>query len=198
MTVGAILYLHDISRDDFSQPLKLDLSLMSSLCGDEAMAKVAFITTKWDRLRDVREGQDRVTILKDECWVHGLRNGASVFHLNQDGSAAYGEHDGPWDIVRRLLEKTALDNSHQKPLQIQDEVVNRGHPLQDTSAGQVLRRFFDFCRKAAKKLMGWTLEGADTPGGRLVTKEDLGGPARPSDLMDNFHFQGKKSDVVLL
>lgn len=144
MIVRGIVHLHDISRDDLPPALELDVELLSKLCGDDTMAKVAFVTTKWDRLRDVSEGQKRVAQLEAGCWAHALRHGASIFHLQPDGMAPSPGYKAPWDIIRHLIENRSLG-----ALRIQEEVVHRGR-----SVNRVLHGIWGFFRKTAKKIKG--------------------------------------------
>jgi hypothetical protein len=195
MRVGGVIYIHDISRDDFSRTSHVNLNMFSGLCGSSAMKRVAFVTTKWDRLKNTREGLDRVENLKADFWGYELLHGALVYHVQpQGGGLISPEHRAPWDIIHQLVAARRCELPINA-LQIQDEIVNRGHSLHDTAAGRVLRTSLESLRKVAQRLMRLERESnVRAQGGQA--EADAARPGVPEG--DVSHFQGNKSDIVLL
>lgn len=117
LSVGGILYLHDISSNYFSQR-KLDetLGLFSALCDRHPMYQVAFVTTKWDKLWNLNEGRTQVKELLEDSWrSYLLKHEAHVYHLqpspdNRRTSDHSREvllstplYSDPWDIIQKLI-----------------------------------------------------------------------------------------------
>lgn len=165
MTVGGVLYLHDISRPDFStSTLTKSLDLLLKLCGKGAMDQTVFVTTKWDRLEDINEGMERALELQG-FWRAMLKQGASECHISlapvwPEGSAcakATSERFPPartrdpvqagagasltieqrllWPVISDLVRKVRANQS----LRIQDEMVGAKLKLSETAAGQELK-----------------------------------------------------------
>ena len=108
MRVGGILYLHDITRDHHPGSLlaRDNLPLITKICRNDTLAPLAVVTTKWDRLRDIAEGEDRLEELKEEFWNHALERGAQVYRLEPsdgEGNRISNKHRLPWEIISQVL-----------------------------------------------------------------------------------------------
>ncbi|KAJ3544806.1 hypothetical protein NMY22_g2655 [Coprinellus aureogranulatus] len=137
--IGGVLYMHDITRSEFTSSSKQNLRIISKLCGVDAMNKVALVTTKWDRI-SLDEGENRARELKELCREELLQYGASIYHVgavdkatNQAHNTA--EHKEALEILHEVIAKGG-----KHTLQIQDEMVREGRNLSETSAGREVPR----------------------------------------------------------
>lgn len=102
------------------------ISMLSQLCGKDAMDLVAIVTTKWGRHNEPEsqiEGlMDQVDELSKGSWSDMLSQGASIFHALPNGKSGppWEVHRTPWDIVHQMI---LLSNSRSGPrtLNIQHE-----------------------------------------------------------------------------
>ncbi|KAJ3542721.1 hypothetical protein NMY22_g3405 [Coprinellus aureogranulatus] len=84
-TVGAVIYLLDVSCDVSQTILQTDIDMLKDLCGSESSLPVAIATTKWGRVDD-RQGEiARETMLKslwglgEPARVHNQKSAVDVF-----------------------------------------------------------------------------------------------------------------------
>lgn len=154
MLVGGVLYAHDMSRDGFPGSLLRNLTLFTKICGHDAMCQVAFLTTKWDRLRDMKEGGDRVAELMQDFWKENIQHGARIYHVKPQGEIPQNtfEHLTPWEIIHRLVLVADARDVEARILQIQDEIVNDKRFLPETDAGKELRMSLAALLEKAKEL----------------------------------------------
>ncbi|KIM39588.1 hypothetical protein M413DRAFT_193634 [Hebeloma cylindrosporum] len=136
MTVGGVLYLHDISTKRFTGTARINLQTFQHLCGGAALNKVILGTTNWgvgttdhDRQHQQHEEEMRV-----EHWSPLLHQGAEVRRFLGSSASA-------WDILNIFLQRA--DNARRlsqevDPLQIQKEVVDDRMPVRQTKAGRFL------------------------------------------------------------
>lgn len=141
MRVGPILYLHDMSEDKAPDVVKKSLTLFRKICGEDAMVQVAIVTTRWDRLGDVKKGTARVEELATDFWPEMLVQGARTFHVQpSDKDIRFSKpHMEPWDIIHQIVSTAVGRNDDRRPIRIQDEIVNLGKVLADTDVGGELR-----------------------------------------------------------
>ena len=154
MRVAGVLYLHDMSRDGFPGSLLRNLTLFAKICGSGAMDRVAFVTTKWDRLQDRQEGDERAMELSEDFWKRHIDSGARISHVrpqNTDPDRFRG-HMRPWDIIRDLIVTADTHDIEARILQIQDEIVNDRRYLPETDAGKELRISLKDLLRTAKDL----------------------------------------------
>ncbi|TEB29551.1 hypothetical protein FA13DRAFT_1775481 [Coprinellus micaceus] len=150
MAVRGILYLHDVSQTaERRKTRRSNLSLLSQLCGENALDKVALVSTRWETVHpDIFEERLRSLVglsLGGGLWAPMVTGGTSVHHLrpafNHDVSAslqhplAMQEAWDPWRIIAPFL--TDLEAS-RRPLLVQDELVNRNLPFERTAVGRTL------------------------------------------------------------
>ncbi|KAF8147720.1 hypothetical protein B0H34DRAFT_669430, partial [Crassisporium funariophilum] len=95
ITLGGVIYLHDISRDRFSTMALTNLGMLhqSFSKSEEALQRIIFATTKWDRVRN-DEGVTREKELKDTRWKSLIGRGSKVRALSFDCA---------WTIIDDLL-----------------------------------------------------------------------------------------------
>ncbi|KAJ3524824.1 hypothetical protein NMY22_g10835 [Coprinellus aureogranulatus] len=86
VTVGAVIYLLDVSCDVSQTKLQTDIDMLKSLCGSESSLPVAVATTKWGRVLNDGEGEiARETTLKslwglgEPARVHNQKSAVDVF-----------------------------------------------------------------------------------------------------------------------
>jgi hypothetical protein len=160
MHVGGVLYLHDITREG---PEVKSLSVFSKVCGQGAMDRVAIVTTKWDKLRNIKDGEDKLTDLCDRLWGEMLGHGAHIFHMRPPSSEGeshiYPVHTTPWEIIHSLVVAAENCKVNNHILQIQDEIANRRLLLPDTDAGRELQMSLDNLLKKANELKRKEKEG---------------------------------------
>jgi hypothetical protein len=154
MLVGGVIYLHDMSADGFSEQLMKNFTLFTKICGRDAMEQVALVTTKWDRLRDMKEGADRVAELSEDFWMKSLHDGAQIFHVQPQNidSRLSSQHMRPWEIIHHIVVAADTRDVEDRILQIQDEIVNYRRFLPETEAGKELRFSLEGLLKRGKEL----------------------------------------------
>jgi hypothetical protein len=118
------------------------------------MDQVAIVTTKWDRLQDVKEGDGKVEELRKDFWSKILADGARDFRVQPPDNMAYfsAYHRDPWGIVRDLLLTANARDAQDVILQIQHEIVDRKLLLPQTEAGKELQMSLANLLKKAKDL----------------------------------------------
>lgn len=150
MAVRGILYLHDVSQTaERWKTRRSSLSLLAQLCGENALDKVALVSTRWETVHpDIVE--ERIHSL-GELSIHGglwapiIGGGASVHHLrpvfnrdvpaSQQSPLAKQDCWDPWRIISLFLSD---NEAGRRPLLVQDELVNRNLPFERTAAGRTL------------------------------------------------------------
>ncbi|KAF9004212.1 P-loop containing nucleoside triphosphate hydrolase protein, partial [Cyathus striatus] len=130
MTLGGVIYLHDISQTRMLGTTRRNLEMFFKLCGSDALSSVVVGTTKWGEVElnvaEIREKQ-----LCDIFWKPMIVAGSSVHRFQST-------KDSAWEIVNSILDKVAI-NDTPEALQIQKEVVDLSKILPDTEAGRELR-----------------------------------------------------------
>ena len=128
-------------------PLK-NLAVFKDLCGDENLKNIVLVTTMWDELQDESVGSKREELLLSTFWKDMIRLGSRTCRFQ-------GTRASAWDIVNSL----DLEGAHQTrtPLQIQQEMVDRGLPLHETGAAKTL---FGYLRAEFKKVWARMRHGA--------------------------------------
>jgi len=105
ITLGGIIYLHDISLCRYSSIAKYDLTVLRASFGksEENFEKVVFVTSKWDRVTP-EEGRGREVELRD-IWKGLIQHGSEVRQFQKGDDATRNA----WDIVNILLSQGADD-----------------------------------------------------------------------------------------
>ena len=132
--LAGVLYLHPISVVRLSGTPLRNLAVFRGLCGHDSLKNIVLVTTMWDEVQDESIGSKREEELRSDFWKSMIRHGSSTHRFG-------GTQESAWDIINRL----DLEMFRQKrtPLQLQWEMVDRGLPLDQTTAAKTLLRFFD-------------------------------------------------------
>jgi hypothetical protein len=135
MTIGGIVYMHNINENRMRASLKTNLNMFMKICGEDAFKKVILATTQWQRLQ-VEDGERLEQQLKHKYWRELLDGGAEVMQIR--------DMVGKWEreIIKRSIERLLAGEGRHKEkvtLQIQKEVVDLQMSIPATQAGRELR-----------------------------------------------------------
>lgn len=108
-----------------------NLAVFRDLCGDSSLKNIVLVTTMWDEV-DKAVGSDREEELRSDFWKGMICHGSRSCRFE-------GTRESAWEIMDCL----DLEGSYQTriPLQIQEEMVDRGLELHETTAAKTLLRF---------------------------------------------------------
>ncbi|KAH6911982.1 hypothetical protein BKA70DRAFT_1266135 [Coprinopsis sp. MPI-PUGE-AT-0042] len=129
--LSGCIYLHSIAGTRLRGPSRRNLSMFTKLCGKQALANVAIVTTRWDEIEPAAgearlvELQSKPTLLKPL-----LELGATLFRYNRAVDAIPTAQD----IVRFFI------NRPLTPLLIQQEMVDDSQTIAETTAGRALQK----------------------------------------------------------
>ena len=131
MTLTGILYIHRITDVRMSGTPHRNLRMFGELCGDKSTRNLVFLTTMWDKARNIKEAENREAQLKERYWNVMIHHGATVerFYVNGSGPQS------PWLIVDRMIHRHQLGHAL-----LQEEMVDVGKRLNETNAGKALFR----------------------------------------------------------
>ena len=147
--------MHRISDFRMSGTSRRNFKIFRKICGENALTNVVIVTTMWDNLVDMEEGEARERKLqnKDGFFKDALEKDAKMVRheFHQDAKSAH-------EILRLIIANRPL------PLQIQQGLVDQKKPLAKTSAGEEVNRelvtklekYEDKVRKIQRKLRGTT------------------------------------------
>lgn len=127
--LSGIIYLHRIKDERMTNAIMRNLTMFRNLCGDNAFKNVILATTFWDELQDKGKGEDREKQLLEnsEWWGYMASKGSRTRRfLNTKESAL--------SIIGDLVDLPAVT------LQIQDEIVDQGLGVDQTTAGEALNK----------------------------------------------------------
>ncbi|KAJ3559516.1 hypothetical protein NP233_g11244 [Leucocoprinus birnbaumii] len=130
--LSGILYLHRISDNRMPNSILRNFDMFQRLCGQNALSNIRLVTTSWDLLPDISEGERREEDLRTNFWNDLLENGSQMHRFQYTCASA-------WEIIDTL----AMD---PKPILIQRELVDQGLAL-ETTAG---KSFFSWATKVLK------------------------------------------------
>ncbi|KAI0118626.1 P-loop containing nucleoside triphosphate hydrolase protein [Nemania sp. FL0031] len=116
-----IIYIHRITDNRYTGSAVKTFEVFKRICGERAMENVILVTSRWNEVEE-STGASREHELRDSFWAYMLGRGSSL-------SRYHGDRESAWAIASQLLLKEAV------MLQIQDEMVNRGKNLDQTTAG---------------------------------------------------------------
>jgi len=123
--LAGIIYLHRITDNRMAGTPHRNLRMFGELCGDQAVKKVVFATTMWDRV--VREtGVRRENELFENYWKTMINYGASTARFSNTADSA-------WQIVEIILK-----HHETEVLLLQEEIVDLKRSLNETQAGKTL------------------------------------------------------------
>jgi hypothetical protein len=120
MTLSGLLFFHDISETRMRGTPKQNLSTFEALCGGGALRNVVLTTTMWDKL-DERTRVMRENQLRTEFWAPMLSRGCRMERF-------YSTWESAWAII------DSFSTDSRRPVQIQEEIVDQGKTLSQTSA----------------------------------------------------------------
>ncbi|KAJ3513208.1 hypothetical protein NLJ89_g3076 [Agrocybe chaxingu] len=121
-----IAFFHRISDNRMAGTPHRNLRMFGELCGDKAAHNVVLVSTMWDTL-ERRTGEERERQLKQYFWKKMIEHGASVDRFENTSQSA-------WSIIDNIIERADV----QEALLLQEEMVDLGMRLNETSAGMVL------------------------------------------------------------
>jgi hypothetical protein len=131
MTLGGVIYLHDISEGRTLRTARTNFDMFRKLCGEEAEAAVIIATTKWSEVTP-ELGERREAKLCDEDWKEIIRLGLGVRRFEDSQQSAQS-------IVDVILDRVEHKNAVGEVLQIQRELVDLQRYIPETEAGNTLR-----------------------------------------------------------
>ncbi|KAG2008133.1 TKL/TKL-ccin protein kinase [Coprinopsis cinerea AmutBmut pab1-1] len=135
MTVGGLVYMHDLSAARFTGSAKRNLKMFNQLCGGDAVKRVILTTSKWGKFRteDLPEAAQRQEELQKSFWDRMLKEGARCEPLNP------ATHEAAWKVLHLILGNLDRKGGQKlKSLQIQREIIDQKKALPQTDAGQEL------------------------------------------------------------
>ncbi|KAJ7443403.1 P-loop containing nucleoside triphosphate hydrolase protein, partial [Mycena galericulata] len=126
-SLSGIIYVHRISDVRMGGASRRNFTMFKKLCGEDAFANVAIVTTRWD-LEETAVAEARLAQLQasSQLFKSVLDGGASIHRHNRG-------YESACDILRHLVGKVP------KPLLIQSEMAG-GKEVSETAAGQELQR----------------------------------------------------------
>ncbi|KAI8652521.1 G domain-containing protein [Fusarium keratoplasticum] len=142
LKLNGIIYLHRIKDERMTNAIMRNLTMFRNLCGDAAFQNVALVTTFWDELQDQSKGEDREEQLlaRSEWWGYMTAKGSKSMRFHNTRESAL-------DIVSKVIDLDIVT------LQVQEEMVNRGLEVDQTTAGEALKSELAEQRKAFEKAL---------------------------------------------
>lgn len=117
-----LIYIQSLSNPRVGGISRRNMRMFRDICGEDAMKKVMIVTTGIDANSEVREAS--------------LRNNPKFFQSEINEGASLVRHDGTADsakkIILQMIEGVADENL---VLRIQEELVDEGKGLSESSAG---------------------------------------------------------------
>ena len=136
-----ILYFHQITDNRMTGTLRKNFRMFQELCGGRSLRNVVIVTNRWEEV-DRLVGEKRETELKEKDMFFKPvleRRAQMARHNNTSGSAQR--------ILRLVLRNRPL------PQRIQEEIVDQGMNISQTSAGRELDRdLWDQIRKHSEEM----------------------------------------------
>ncbi|KAF8056272.1 P-loop containing nucleoside triphosphate hydrolase protein [Lyophyllum atratum] len=127
--LGGVIYLHDISRDQFDGTARMNLEMLNHLCGDAALSKVVLGTTKWGNVTDER-GRRHEDDLKNTHWKHLIVKKKLQMRRFRD------TEESAMEFINMVLHNEVTDSI----LEIQRELaVDPKKAISETKAGKWLQ-----------------------------------------------------------
>ncbi|KAK4082901.1 uncharacterized protein Triagg1_1791 [Trichoderma aggressivum f. europaeum] len=135
--LSGIIYLHRIIDVRMAGSTLRNLSMFKKLCGEEAYSSVVLATSMWSQVDEATGTQrERELIETKKFWGYMHEKGSRIFRLDQT-------RESYLEIIKYILSlgSTTL-------LELQDEIVNQGLPIENTEAGVQLNQ--DIIREREK------------------------------------------------
>ena len=135
MTLGGVIYLLSIAERRMTGKTRRDLDMFLQLCGDKALAKVVLGTTNWGEV-DETVGQKREEQLAKTFWNPMTASGSKFLRFDRTERSARAFLDA---ILGQLEFGENGEILNNNVMQIQNEIVDLGRRIPETSAGKELR-----------------------------------------------------------
>lgn len=116
-----IIYIHRITDIRYSRSSVKTFEIFKKICGERALENVLLMTSRWSEVSDT-VGSDRERQLRDRFWAYMLNRGSNI-------SRFHGDRDSAIALISQLLMKETV------VLELQEELVDKGKRLNETSAG---------------------------------------------------------------
>ncbi|KAJ3534986.1 hypothetical protein NMY22_g6691 [Coprinellus aureogranulatus] len=185
MTLGGIIYVHDISADrDTGENARRNLSLLRGLCPEATLDKVVLVTSKWDVLEEreqqehrpgQREGEKREEELKQGQWKCLLES-PSPAHLMRLSLNKAEAAQAAWQVIRHTLWRLDIRLSQQRLAEterLRVQFTKAGKP--DPQGAQELEEMLREAVKLQKEVFDLlkSIEyGSRTAEGAIASKEE--------------------------
>ncbi|RSM14910.1 hypothetical protein CEP52_001070 [Fusarium oligoseptatum] len=142
LKLNGIIYLHRIKDERMTNAIMRNLTMFRSLCGDAAFQNVVLATTFWDELQDQSKGENREQQLlaRGEWWGYMTSKGSKNMRFHNTRESAL-------NIISKVIDLDIVT------LQVQEEMVNRGLEVDQTTAGETLNSELVEQRKAFEKAL---------------------------------------------
>jgi DNA repair exonuclease SbcCD ATPase subunit len=125
--LSGVVFLHRISDPRMASSARRNLLMFKKLCGEKAYQSVILGTTHWSNVSP-QDGtrRERELIETDEYWGLMCKKGSRVFRYANTRESALS-------LISYILKQHMTVT-----LDIQDEMVNKGHDIDETSAAHEL------------------------------------------------------------
>ena len=110
-----------------------NLHTFRELCGDKFARNVVFLTTMWDKARNLDEAGKREAGLKERYWGVMIHHGATVGRFYKDNPKS------AWAIVDNVIQRRQLGQA----LLLQEEIVDLEKRPNETYVAKLLRSEFE-------------------------------------------------------
>ncbi|OSX64599.1 hypothetical protein POSPLADRAFT_1044113 [Postia placenta MAD-698-R-SB12] len=121
-----VIYLHRITDNRMGGTALRNFRMFRELCGIKALASCVIVLNMWNEVsEDVATARERELRETDIFFKPAMDAGASMLHHTNSPSSAQ-------EILRDVVKKEPV------VLQIQEEIVEQGKPIYETSAGVAL------------------------------------------------------------
>jgi hypothetical protein len=134
--LSGIVYMHDITSAKIGASSRKNLKLFRNLVGSEAFCNTLLVTSKWDLLSDPAVGAMREDELRYEWRKNLIGHDSSTARSSGDTKSALA-------IIKNIAFGRSTGVSADIPIALQKEMVDEHRPLEDTSAGRVLKQWMD-------------------------------------------------------
>lgn len=116
-----VVYIHRITDIRYSRSSVKTFEVFKKICGERALKNVLLITSRWGEVSET-VGSDREQQLRNRFWAYMLNRGSNIGRFHSDRDSAIS-------LVSQLLMKETV------VLELQEELVDNGKRLSETSAG---------------------------------------------------------------
>jgi hypothetical protein len=127
--LNGVIYLHRITDNKLAGAGVRTLGVLKRMCGTTNYQNIAIVTTMWDLLPNVGQGETRERALKqgadDYFWSNMIAKGAKTFRH-------YDIYETAMEVVKQFLPKTPV------VLDIQEQLSTNGGIVARTAAGKFI------------------------------------------------------------